>query len=86
MEKGNFLWKKDKLHIFWYRCAHRLNKRPSEDPYNFRRSLVEREDSMDIAMITDQFVINKPPMSQTTSEIGNLILNPMAYCKTSLDN
>ena len=48
--------------------------RPREDLYNFRQSLVEREDSRDIALITDQFVLNKPPMSQTTSEIGNLIL------------
>ena len=55
---------------------------PREDLYNFRHSLVEREDSRDMAMITDQFVLNKPPMSQTTSEIGNLILCPMAYFKT----
>lgn len=56
MEKGNVLWKKDKLNIFWDQCAH-LNNRPSEDPYNFGQSVVEREESMDVAMITDQFAL-----------------------------
>ena len=85
MEKGNILWKKDKLNIFWDQCAH-LNNRPSEDPYNFGQSVVEREESMDIAMITDQFALNKPLMSQTTSEIANWIVCAKLYCKTSNRN
>ena len=66
--EGKHPVKKDKLNIFWDQCAH-LNNRPSEDPYNFGQSVVEREESMDIAMITDQFALNKPLMSQTTSKL-----------------